>query len=253
MIKAFVFDAYGTLYDVHSVSDVTEACFPGHGDYITQIWRMKQLEYSWLRSLMGRYEDFWTVTRESLDYTLRTLELRSDTQLFDDLANAYNKLSPYPDAEGALRGLANYRLAILSNGSPGMLSALVAHSGFDRLLEKTISVDSKRVFKPDQRAYELVEEELGVKPDEVIFVTSNGFDACGAKNFGFRVVRIERVRPAALCEEIRSSEIIAPQTMFKATRMQDETCGDEPDFKIGSLSDLPALAAELAGCEKVSA
>jgi 2-haloacid dehalogenase len=166
--------------------------------------------------------------------------------LFDDVADAYNKLSPYPDAEDALRELSHFRLAILSNGSPRMLSALTAHSGLDRLLEKTISVDSKRVYKPDQRAYELVEEELGVTPDEVAFVTSNGFDACGAKNFGFTVIRIERVTPSALSEEIRAAEVIGPQTMYKAARMQNETCGERPDFIIGSLSELSALASGMA-------
>lgn len=247
MIKAFVFDAYGTLFDVHSVSDVTDAAFPGYGDYITQIWRMKQLEYSWLRSLMGRYEDFWAVTREALDYSLRTLELRADPQLFDDVAEAYNRLSPYPDAEEALNGLTSHRLAILSNGSPGMLSTLVRHSRLDRSLERVISVDAKRVYKPDQRAYELVEEEMGVKPEEVAFVTSNGFDACGAKSFGFTVIRIDRVSPSVLSAEIRSSEIIDPHSMYRATRTQNETCGDEPDFLIGSLGELPALALKLTG------
>lgn len=246
MIKAFVFDAYGTLYDVQSVSNITEAAFPGYGDYITQIWRMKQLEYSWLRTMMGRYGDFWVITREALDYSLQTLGLSASPELFDDLANAYNRLSPYPDAEDALKGLAPHRLAILSNGNASMLSALVAHSGLDRSLEKVISVDSKRVYKPDMRAYELVEEEMGVKPEEVAFVTSNGFDACGAKCFGFTVIRIDRVPPSVLSAEIRSSQIIAPQTMYRATRMQNETCGDEPDFLIGSLGELPALARVLS-------
>jgi 2-haloacid dehalogenase len=94
MVKALIFDAYGTPYDVQSVAHITEAAFLGHGDYITQIWRMKQLEYSWLRSLMGRYEDFWTVTQESLDYTLHTLGLEPPPKLFDDLAEAYNRLRP---------------------------------------------------------------------------------------------------------------------------------------------------------------
>jgi 2-haloacid dehalogenase len=180
MVKALIFDAYGTLYDVQSVADITEAAFPGHGDYVTQIWRMKQLEYSWLRSLMGRYEDFWTVTQESLDYTLHTLGLEPPPKLFDDLAEAFNRLRPYADAQEALRSLSRYRLAILSNGSAQMLTSLVRNSGLDRYLEKTISVHPKRVFKPDPRAYALAEEELGVKPADVLFVSSNGFDICGA-------------------------------------------------------------------------
>ncbi|MCJ2035330.1 haloacid dehalogenase type II [Methylobacterium sp. J-068] len=245
MIKAFVFDAYGTLYDVQSVEAVTDAAFPGHGAYITQVWRLKQLEYSWLRSLMGRYEDFWTVTRESLAYTLGTLGLTPDERLFEDVAEAYNHLTPYPDAEAALGALSGYRRAILSNGSPDMLAALVSNSRLGRHLEATISVDGHRVFKPDARAYELVEERLGVRPDEVVFVSSNGFDVAGAKSFGFRVARIERVAPAALTRELAADGVIGPATLFKSLRMQTERLGYEPDITVGSLSELAVLAEHL--------
>src|ERR1700750_1930780 len=108
-IKVVVFDADGTLYGVQSVAGVIDAAFPGHGDYITQIWRLKQLEYSWLRSLMGRYEDFLTVSRESLTYTLDTLGLTAETGVLDRLIDAYNDLTPYPEATEALDGLKNYR------------------------------------------------------------------------------------------------------------------------------------------------
>src|SRR3954470_10484008 len=111
MIKAFVFDAYGTLYDVQSVAEVTEAAFPGQGEYITQVWRLKQLEYSWLRSMMGRHEGFWTVTRESLPYTLKTVGLDPDQRFIGEIGEAYNRLRPYPDAEEALAALGDYRLA----------------------------------------------------------------------------------------------------------------------------------------------
>jgi 2-haloacid dehalogenase len=241
MIKALIFDAYGTLYDVQSIADITEAAFPGHGDYITQIWRMKQLEYSWLRSLMGRYEDFWTVTRESLDYALQTLGLEPPPKLFDDLAEAYNRLRPYADAQEALQSLSRYRLAILSNGSPQMLTSLVRNTGLDRYLEKAISVHPKRVFKPDPRAYALAEEELGVKPEEVLFVSSNGFDICGAKSFGFKVARIERVSYEGLRQELMTQPVIGPQTMFKAMRMLPESHGQQADFNVGSLAELTAL------------
>src|SRR5690348_17137413 len=124
-IKAVVFDAYGTLYDVHSVAGLIDAAFPGHGEYITQVWRLKQLEYSWLRSLMGRYEDFLAVTRDSLVYTLGTLGLTADEALFRQIIEAYDTLSPYPEAAEALGRLKpKHRLAILSNGSPAMLDAL---------------------------------------------------------------------------------------------------------------------------------
>lgn len=245
MIKAFVFDAYGTLYDVQSVAAVTDAAFPGYGTYITQVWRLKQLEYSWLRSLMGRYEDFWSVTRESLAYTLGTLGLTPNERLFEDVAEAYNRLTPYPDAEIALGALAGYRRAILSNGSPSMLGALVRNSGLGHYLEATISVDGRRVFKPDPRSYELVEECLGVRPDEVIFVSSNGFDVAGAKSFGFRVARIERVAPVALAQELTADGTIRPTTMFNSLRTQAERLGYEPDVTVGSLSELVGLPERL--------
>lgn len=243
-IKAFVFDAYGTLYDVQSVAGVTDAAFPGHGDYITQAWRMKQLEYTWLRSLMGAYEDFWSVTRASLAYTLKTLGLEASPELFERLADAYNNLQPYPDARAALEALAGYDRAILSNGSPAMLTALVANSGFGDLMKAVLSVDAKGVFKPDMRTYELVEEVLGVARDEVVFVSSNGFDVAGAKAFGFKVARIERVSPAALREELAAPGTIAPKTMFKALRMQAEMLGQEADWTIASLGELAGLVAE---------
>ena len=245
-IKAFVFDAYGTLYDVQSVAAVTDAAFPGYGGYITQVWRLKQLEYTWLRSLMGRYEDFETVTRESLGYTLRTLGLEPEPHLFDRIVETYSNLEPYPDALEALGALGTYRLAILSNGSPAMLNALVRNTGLERFLEATLSVDERRVFKPDPRAYEIVEARLGVRPEEVVFVSSNGFDIAGAKSFGFRVARIERVTPAALQQEIGNAESVGPATLFKALRMQMEELGYPPDAVIGSLRELAGIAEQWA-------
>jgi 2-haloacid dehalogenase len=240
-IKAFVFDAYGTLYDVQSVSRVINAAFPDHSDYVTQVWRLKQLEYSWLRSLMGRYEDFLTVTRESLDYTLGTLCLEADEALIGRLIHAYENLSPYPEAKQALTALKDRRRAILSNGSPGMLDALVRNTGLDGYLDAVISVDTKKVFKPDPRAYELVQERLGVRPEEVVFVSSNGFDVAGARGFGFKVVRIERVSPASLRSELLSVAPIGPAAMFRALRMQAETLGLPPHAVVDSLLALPGL------------
>jgi 2-haloacid dehalogenase len=244
-IKAIVFDAYGTLYDVQSVASATEAAFPGHGEYITQVWRQKQLEYSWLRSLMGRYEDFRAVTRDSLNYTLSTIGLQADATLLDRIVDAYNTLSPYPETEQALGLLGEYRLAILSNGSPDMLDALVRNSGLNRYLEAVISVDAKQAYKPDPRAYELVQERLGVEPEAVAFVSSNGFDVAGAKSFGFKVVQIERVTPAALRQELASAGPIGPATMFRALRTQPEALGFTPDAVVGSLLALPDLISSL--------
>ena len=241
-IKAFVFDAYGTLYDVHSIARAIETAFPGRGDYITQVWRLKQLEYSWLRSMMGRYQDFAAVSRESLLYTLGTLGLTADDRLIASLLEGYDRLDPYSDALEALEALAGHRLAILSNGSPAMLEALLRNTGLDRI-EMAISVDAKRVYKPDPRAYELVEERLGVKPHEVVFVSSNGFDIAGAKNFGFRVARIERVTSRALGDELSGAGTIDPAMMFRALRSQQEALGFQADEVIGSLRELAGIAA----------
>src|ERR1700730_15621183 len=143
-IKAVVFDAYGTLYDVQSVAAITDQAYPGYGELITQIWRIKQLEYTWLRSLMRRYMDFSAITRESLGYTLDCLGLKHDAQVFDSIMDKYVHLDLYPDALPALSELKDRKLAILSNGSPAMLNALVRNSGLDHVLDATISVDSKR-------------------------------------------------------------------------------------------------------------
>jgi 2-haloacid dehalogenase len=240
-IKAFVFDAYGTLYDVQSISRVINAAFPGHGEYITQVWRLKQLEYSWLRSLMGRYEDFLTVSRESLDYTLGTLGFAAEEALIGRLIDAYNNLSPYPEATEALGALKNYDRAILSNGSPGMLDALVRNTGLKSYLDAVISVDTNKVFKPDPRAYELVPARLNVRPEEVVFVSSNGFDVAGARSFGFKVARIERVTPAALRGELLSGPNIGPAAMYSALRTQTETLGLPAHAVVDSLLALPDL------------
>jgi len=141
-IKAVVFDAYGTLYDIQSVAAVTEEAFPGYGEIITQVWRIKQLEYTWLRSLMRRYQDFSVITRDSLGYTLRVLGLKPDRGAFELIMNKYLDLELYPDAMTTLKAMRDRKLAILSNGSPGMLNALVANSGLDRVLDATISIDS---------------------------------------------------------------------------------------------------------------
>jgi len=244
-IRGVVFDAYGTLYDVQTVTAITDKKFPGFGDYITQVWRMKQLEYTWLRTMMGDYQDFWACTRDALSYTLKTLGQTADQRHLDEIAEAYNNLKPYSDAEEALRALSGYRRAILSNGSPAMLDPLVRRSGFDKYLEAWISVDSKRAFKPDPRAYEPVEKQMGLVPAEVLFVSSNGFDVSGAKRFGFKVARIERVTPSALNKEVRGSNVISPNTMFKATRMQLEEIGTPPDFVVASLQELSSVLQSL--------
>jgi 2-haloacid dehalogenase len=240
-IKAVVFDAYGTLYDIQSVAAVTEDAFPGYGDIITQIWRIKQLEYSWLRSLMRRYEDFSVITRESLAYTIRALGLKHDAATFERIMDKYLHLDLYPDALSALASLKDRKLAILSNGSSDMLNGLVRNSGLDRVLDATISIDQKGVFKPAPEAYTLIEARLGMRPDEVVFVSSNPWDACGAKAFGLNVAWIERVTPEAMALACINSDVVAPLTMFKALRTQMDELGVKPDYRIHALSELPDL------------
>jgi 2-haloacid dehalogenase len=225
------------------VADVTEEAFPGYGEMITQIWRIKQLEYSWLRSLMQRYRDFSVITRESLAYTLRILGLQYDDAIFERIMEKYLHLDLYPDALAALAAMKDRKLAILSNGSTGMLNALVANSGLDRVLDATISIDAKKIFKPSPDAYTLIETALGVKPAEVLFVSSNPWDACGAKAFGLNVAWIERVTPEAMALSCVESELVAPLTMFKAIRTQMDELGVAPDYRIRALSDLPKVIA----------
>lgn len=243
-IKAVVFDAYGTLYDIQSVAAVTERAFPGYGEIITQIWRIKQLEYTWLRSLMRRYEDFSVVTRESLAYTLRCLGLKYDEQVFAGIMDKYLHLDLYPDALAALRAMKDRKLAILSNGSPAMLNALVKNSGLDRVLDATISIDANRIFKPGPDAYALIESTLHIPPADVLFISSNPWDACGAKAFGLNVAWIERVTPEAMAQACAKSDLVAPLTMFKAIRTQMDELGLAPDHRIHALAELPALVAK---------
>lgn len=242
-IKAVVFDAYGTLYDVQSVADVTEDAFPGYGGIITQVWRIKQLEYTWLRSLMRQYRDFSGVTRDALAYTLDSLGLQYDDDTFARIIDKYLHLDLYPDALAALTAMKDRKLAILSNGSPDMLGALVQNSGLDRVLDATISVDAKKIFKPSPEAYILIEEVLHVPPAEVLFISANPWDACGAKAFGLNVAWIERVTPEAMALACLESETLPPLTMYWALRTQMDALGVAPDHRIRGLAELPALVS----------
>ena len=207
------------------------------------MWRIKQLEYTWLRSLMHRYEDFSTVTRESLAYTLRCLGLKYDELAFARIMDKYLHLDLYPDALVSLATMKDLKLAILSNGSPDMLNALVKNSGLDRMLDATISIDSKKIFKPSPDAYTLIESTLHIPPHEVLFISSNPWDACGAKAFGLNVAWIERVTPEAMAQACAESDLVPPLTMFKAIRTQMDEFGLEPDYRIHALAELPDLVA----------
>ncbi|MET4104335.1 2-haloacid dehalogenase [Roseovarius sp. MBR-78] len=240
-IDAFVFDAYGTLYDVQSISKVTSEEFPEHGALITQVWRLKQLEYTWLRSIMGCYRSFWEITEESLIYTLDAIGIGADKATRDRIMDKYLHLAPHADCLTALDALQGVPLAILSNGNQEILDALVTNTGLDSRLQAVISIDKAGIFKPHDKAYGLVEDALNVKPENTVFVSSNAFDACAAKNFGFQVAWIERVTPEALAAEIAAAEVVGPSTMFKLLRMQMENFDMEPDHRLASLDDLAGL------------
>ena len=189
--QAFVFDAYGTLFDVHSVVNALQAVTP-EAEAVSQQWRQKQLEYSWLRALMGRYMDFWTVTDEALRFALRRAGLHLHPDQRAALLNTYLRLSPYPEVPPMLEQLSPRPCAILSNGSPSMLTAVVASSGLNGRFTHLLSADHVKVYKPDPRVYALAPQALDLSKDAIVFVSSNAFDAMGAKAYGFQVVWVNR-------------------------------------------------------------
>jgi 2-haloacid dehalogenase len=191
-IQAVVFDAYGTLFDVHSVIWRCEQLFPGRGEALSRLWRSKQLEYTWLRSLMGRYEDFESVTRAALAHSCKTLGLHLDGAASQALLEEYRHLATYPEVPSALQSLRGTKLAILSNGSPEMLQAVVRNAGLEPVLQAVLSVDSLRVFKPHPSVYQLAVDRLRVRREDVAFVSSNFWDASGARSFGLRTFWINR-------------------------------------------------------------
>jgi 2-haloacid dehalogenase len=216
-VKALVFDAYGTLFDVHSVIRLCDEVWPGKGPSLSQLWRMKQLEYTWQRSLMQRYEDFTHVTESALRYGCKALGLPLDDATRNRLMQAYLRLDTYPEVVETLQRLAGRKLAILSNGSPAMLEPVVASAGLGKLLDAVISVDSLKLYKPDPRVYALAVDRLGVPTGAIGFVSSNCWDAIGAKAFGFRVYWCNRA--GAPLDEL----------------------GVQPDQEMRSLAELPAL------------
>jgi 2-haloacid dehalogenase len=189
--QAFVFDAYGTLFDVHSVVNALRAVTP-EAEAVSQQWRQKQLEYSWLRALMGRYVDFWMVTDEALRFALRRYGLHLHPDQRAAVLNAYLRLSPYPEVSAVLEQLSPRPCAILSNGSPSMLTAVVASSGLNGRFAHLLSADQVKVYKPDPRVYALAPQALAMSKDAIVFVSSNAFDAMGAKAYGFQVVWVNR-------------------------------------------------------------
>jgi 2-haloacid dehalogenase len=193
-IKALAFDAYGTLFDVFSVTARCEQLFPGSGASLTQLWRAKQLQYSLLRSLMGRYEDFWQLTEDALLYASESLKLELTAATQRHLMDAYLNLAVFPDVGPGLAALKKrgVRLAILSNGAPKMLNAAVKNAGIDTVLDAIISADELKIFKPSPRLYRSARTRLRVAADALGFVSSNSWDISGAASAGLTTFWIQR-------------------------------------------------------------
>ena len=192
-IDICVFDAYGTLFDFNSAVARHRAAIGPKADQLSEMWRTKQIQYTWLRNSMGAYAPFWQVTGEALDHCLAATGI-ADPAVREKLLGAYLALDPFPEVPAMLDRLraAGKRLVILSNGNPEMLDPMVAASGLADRFEAVLSVDSCKVFKVDPRAYELVEARCRVKPGRVCFLSSNCWDAHGAARFGFNVLWVNR-------------------------------------------------------------
>lgn len=210
-VDACVFDAYGTLYDFNSAAARCRDVLGEKSDSLSSLWRLKQLQYTWLRSLMGTYAPFRQVTAEALDFACAALGI-ADAGIRERLMQLYFELESYSDAADALARLksAGVRLAILSNGSPDMLAAAARSSGLDRLLEASLSVDAVGVFKPDRRVYQLAADHFRLPPRRIAFFSANGWDAHGGAHFGFQTVWVNRAGqpseriPGAVAIERRS-------------------------------------------------
>jgi 2-haloacid dehalogenase len=204
-ISAWVFDAYGTLFDPLSVQGKAERLFPGRGEALSRLWRSRQLEYTWLRSLMNRYADFWQVTQEALVFACRSLSLPCHPAEQAELMQEYFRLEVYPDVTSGLEALRGWRLAILSNGSPRMLKAVVEHAGLKPAFAALLSADTVRTYKPSPAVYQMAVGALKLQKSEIGFVSSNYWDAAGAAAFGFPAFWLTRTKAAP--EELG----IAPQ------------------------------------------
>jgi 2-haloacid dehalogenase len=193
-IHGILFDAYGTLFDVYSVGNAAQQRFPGRGHELALLWRQKQLEYCWLRTLSNRYKPFWALTRDALRFSARRLGLDLDDATEQRLMDEYARLAPFPENLGALRQLRlrGLPLGILSNGDPQMLAKSVNSAGMDGLFDHLLSVDAVRRYKTTDDAYALGTRALGVPAAEILFVSSNCWDAIGAAWFGYRSFWINR-------------------------------------------------------------
>ena len=192
-VGACVFDAYGTLFDVNAAAAQCRDALGGKADELSALWRTRQLEYTWLRSLMQEYVEFWQVTGDGLDYALAALGIEDDA-LRQRLMDIYMRLDAYPEVKDVLTALkaGGIKTAILSNGSPKMLASAVENAGIEDVLDLTFSVDSIGIYKPHPSVYQMAVDGLDVEAGRICFMSSNAWDAAAAANFGFRVVWVNR-------------------------------------------------------------
>ncbi len=191
-IKAIIFDAYGTLFDVNSAAEKCKERLGDKWEGFANYWRTTQLEYTWLRSLMKRHKDFWQITEDSLDKSMNFYNI--DTAMRSELLNLYKVLSPFTEVRNALNKLkqSNYKLAILSNGTPDLLNELVVSNGLKDIFDDIFSVEEVGIFKPDSKVYDLPINKYNIEKDKVLFLSANTWDVSGAGNYGYNTVWVNR-------------------------------------------------------------
>ena len=191
-IKAIIFDAYGTLFDVNSAAEKCKERLGDKWEGFANYWRTTQLEYTWLRSLMRRHKDFWQITEDSLDKSMNFYNI--DNAMRSELLNLYKVLSPFTEVRDALNKLkqSNYKLAILSNGTPDLLNELVVSNGLKGIFDDIFSVEEVGIFKPDSKVYDLPINKYNIEKNEVLFLSANTWDVSGAGNYGYNTVWVNR-------------------------------------------------------------
>ncbi len=191
-IKAIIFDAYGTLFDVNSAAKKCKDKIGNKWEDFANYWRTTQLEYTWLRSLMNRHKDFWQVTEDSLDKSMKAYKI--DSSMRNELLDLYKKLSTFPEVKEALNNLKerNYKLAILSNGTPVLLNELVKSNNLDNIFDDIFSIEEVRIYKPDSKVYDLPIKKYQIQKDEVAFLSANTWDVSGGGNYGYSAIWVNR-------------------------------------------------------------
>ena len=191
-IKAIIFDAYGTLFDVNSAAEKCKGKIGHKWENFANYWRTTQLEYTWLRSLMNRYKDFWKITEDSLDKSMKVFNI--DISMRNELLNLYKKLSPYPEVKKVLNNLKekNYKIAILSNGTPSLLNELVLSNNLDNVFDDIFSIEEVKIYKPDSKVYNIPINKYQINKDEAAFLSANTWDVSGGGNFGYNSIWVNR-------------------------------------------------------------